>query len=266
MGLGAEIDLKTKAGHTPFSLAISKGNLEIATLLKKAGNLPLYKQLPKNSILLFADCADTLRYLFELGFSPDSVVKGKPLILYFCLQKRYDICKFMLQSTGLDIFARDDNNCGILHYCAMIPNLFPVAELLLELHSKFPINSCDLFGNTAFHLAVKSNNMKLVDLLLKKGAKPNILNNNERSSLDYATLPEIKSKVLKHLINTQLKMTSVAVLVSYLKSDSVAEHLFELKSARALDSDDDVVIVRRSLQDFRFFRAMLVKEHPESFM
>jgi PX domain len=108
--------------------------------------------------------------------------------------------------------------------------------------------------------------VKLVEILLASCARTDLLNSNDKLPLDYETLPEIRDSILTHIMKTQLKSKPVAIVLSYLKEDSFSEFFFELRSAKIMNSADEIVIVKRSLHDFVFFRSMLVKEHPEAFM
>jgi ankyrin repeat protein len=93
----------------------------------------------------------------------------------------YDKLYYMLKKSGkfLDLNYRFDNGDTLLHICVRHSAPHYLIKLLVLYGAD--INSQNIYGDTALHIAVKNHKYKTIDLLIKLGASEYINNNRKKN-------------------------------------------------------------------------------------
>lgn len=93
----------------------------------------------------------------------------------------------LLITHGARLIIEDDRGKTVLHRCQYCPELgnqggLKVANLFLDNHGDL-LDKQDKSGKTALYMACESGHFDMADLLLKRGAKPNIVEANGKTAL-----------------------------------------------------------------------------------
>lgn len=103
--------------------------------------------------------------------------------------------RLISEKVNLKVFDPSSYNDSPMHK-AIRNNQKKIVELLIK--NNFPLNIQNDFGNTPLHLAVIQNNIEIVETLLNAGAQIDIPNNNNQTVIDIAV--EQKNYELINLI------------------------------------------------------------------
>ncbi|HHT0594871.1 TPA: ankyrin repeat domain-containing protein [Legionella anisa] len=150
---GLSLDAPDKNGITPLAYAVQKGSLEmIETLLKNGANPNVEEQ---NNLTLFHNAVKSnhiglIQPLIAFGANPNNPGKGMSPLLYAVFFGTDDSVKALLDVGADPNIPNKDNN------------------------------------KTALHFAVCRGKKEVVELLLSKGAKTDIVDTSNKTPLDYA--------------------------------------------------------------------------------
>ncbi|XP_014231650.1 ankyrin-1-like [Trichogramma pretiosum] len=138
-----------------------------------------------------AGCVDAVKKFLELGHDPNCLTRDEKSPLNLALRYEHGKVAELLLRNGAD-----PNFCGARRYTPLhtictrgnsddellAEMFFDVCD---ELRSTVRVNTQDIHGRTALHsaLAMNSDNRKLVELLLRKGADPNMADNEGSTAL-----------------------------------------------------------------------------------
>ena len=122
------------------------------------------------------------KYLIENGINIDSQNLDKNNALMISIkEKEYDITKMILE-TNIDINAYNHQGENAL-ILACVMNDDEIIKLILEKHTE--INQSNYEGYTALFHSVKNNNLEITKLLVKNNIDVDVVDDYERSVLDF---------------------------------------------------------------------------------
>ncbi len=193
---GADVNARTDLGVTPLWAACQNGSVAMVRRLLEAGANPNTPLLPGETPLMTASRsgkAEIAELLLAKGANVNAkATRGQTALMWAVAEKHPEVVKVLL-AHGADVQARSDSWSkmmavpphGYLPYNRQIPHgsdtalLFAArvgdlasAKLLLAAGAK--VNDADAWGVTPVVLAAHSGFNQIVDLLLEKGADPNL--------------------------------------------------------------------------------------------
>ena len=176
---GADIDQRTVADSTPLYVAAEQNRLEAAEALIGLGAnaaLPGRSGVTPLSAAAFNGSDKIVELLLAHGADPKQRdATGKTPLLYAAARGFGPIVTRLL-GTGLDVNARYGNDLTVLMWAAGYANDVPaddgVAIVRMLLDKGAAIDAADDRGRTAMMTAAELGHDEVVDLLLRRGAKP----------------------------------------------------------------------------------------------
>ncbi|MBU1218522.1 ankyrin repeat domain-containing protein [Myxococcota bacterium] len=225
-----KIDAENTVGITPLEEAIRGGSVQAVKLIMAKG-AKLEKLKNKERIVDIAaegGSVEIIKLLEKEGFKDKEYKNGAPGAAFAAaLHGHYYAFLTLASKKNVDLKVTDENGATIAHYAAKGGSEQIIDYLLKKkiafdsvdnnkktvIHwlssqlganppgtalEKLNINldSADKDGLTALHLAVKNNNVKLAQWLLKKGVKTDLKDKDGKTAGDYA-----KQKEMKKLLN-----------------------------------------------------------------
>ncbi|MDH7446954.1 ankyrin repeat domain-containing protein [Aquimarina sp. 2201CG14-23] len=199
---GVDVNQPDNKGDTPFMNAVSRNKKEsINYLIKfvknindsnKNGVTPLMRAVQRNSL-------DVVKLLLEHDANPLVKDSTENTLAYYVLKsyqkdklKEFDQKITLLQEKGID-FTKPQGHGHTLWHLAVKENDMELLQRIAKLN--IPINSKNNEGNTALHLAaMKANSAEILKFLLKQGADKNIQTSFEETVFDLATENELLQK------------------------------------------------------------------------
>ncbi|KAM3207144.1 hypothetical protein ACQJBY_062388 [Aegilops geniculata] len=187
---------------SPFDIAIEaaiNGNVRLVKKMARKVDLRGAKDAKGDTVLHFAACKGSLeicKFLVEeSGLDVDSASKtGETPMVYAALAGKVQVMRYLLDH-GADPAVRDDNGSTPLHYAAEEGHHEAVRLLLSK---GVPVDPVDHRG-APLHLAVAKDRVEVVKLLLEHGADLNKLVNHILTPLLMAVIRN-SLKCLKLLI------------------------------------------------------------------
>ena len=114
--------------------------------------------------------------------------KLSPLNLAIAFPNKAAMVRHILERLTADPALVEGSRWNELHFAvATLKGDDEISKLLSE-KKKVKIDGCDKFGRTALHFAAASSNVALAKYLIKNGATPNLLDNNDLSPLHLAAI------------------------------------------------------------------------------
>uniref|UniRef100_A0ABD2VUD6 Uncharacterized protein n=1 Tax=Trichogramma kaykai TaxID=54128 RepID=A0ABD2VUD6_9HYME len=138
-----------------------------------------------------AGCVDAVKKFLELGHNPNCLMRNENSPLNLALRyEHHKVAKLLLRNGADPNFSGARRYTPLHTICTRGNNddellaeiFFDVCD---ELHFTVRVNTQDIHGRTALHsaLSMNSDNRKLVELLLRKGANPNMADNEGSTAL-----------------------------------------------------------------------------------
>ena len=209
----ADVNSHDKLGNTYLSYAIKYGRLDIVKLLVQEGaqlnniikNNKKYTALNAATDAGYIDIVNYLKTLskfadFEDDFSKDNIyeiieliknedinnydIQDNTYLLYAIKYGSLDIVKLLVQKGAqLNNIIKNDKKYTALH-AAVEGGHTPIVEFLINNKQEkdfFNFNqfrdAVDKNGNTALHIAISTNSLGIIKILIENGADENLLNN-----------------------------------------------------------------------------------------
>ncbi|KAJ3341053.1 hypothetical protein HDU91_000770, partial [Kappamyces sp. JEL0680] len=266
--LGSDLFLTCRRQETAFVSALLTDHIEMARMLLEE-NPQLALHMPSYSFFHELKSLDALALLHKIGFDLNLYVANKTLLSHFCYRRLVEPAIFLIQNcTSIDYLNQDYYGRTFLHYCSMNKGNTRIAAAWIASAPAHVVQTVfctgDIHNNSPLHVAAISRNEDMVSLLLENGADADALNCKDLSPYDLADADQMKPVLLLHrLLQSRDKAPFVAVLAAG-KHES-QDLFFEVQTSRT-SSLDDVVVVRRSLEDFGVLRTMLLIESPQAIM
>nr|XP_006812881.1 PREDICTED: transient receptor potential cation channel subfamily A member 1-like [Saccoglossus kowalevskii] len=170
---GADINSKKFNGHTALHIASVTGNAEMASMLISRGakvNAKDEEQMtPLHRASLYSRM-EVIQLLIQQGAS----LETQDLELFTPLlaaswKGQCAAAEYLLQ-VGADISVKDRESKTCLHWAAE-GNHFHFAQMLLDNSGSILLDEKDKKDQTATHYAAESGNVKILNLLISRGAK-----------------------------------------------------------------------------------------------
>lgn len=160
---------------TPIRLALLFDHKNVADLLIKNGaDIKFGKNLFE---LISCQNYPVAKILIKNGFNMDEEdIYGRTILLHLLWCNDINMIKFLIKN-GANINNIDKYGSSILH---RVRNTSQGRELLVPLSLKYgaDINAKDMNGQTPLHYAVCNSAIEMINLLIKNGANPCILDND----------------------------------------------------------------------------------------
>jgi ankyrin repeat protein len=198
---GAEVNVTTKQDGTPLLAAASyDGGEEIVRLLlSKDADVKAVGRFQLTALNLAASANDTglVRLILANGLDPNArTLSGQTPLMTAAAQDNLPMVKLLL-AKGADVNAATTSGGKVKNGDIALKKLTPLMfaapysspELLATLlDAGAQVNAKDIRGMTPLMLAAASENQdaKVIALLLKRGADPNIKSENGETALDWA--------------------------------------------------------------------------------
>jgi ankyrin repeat protein len=246
-----------KAGLTFFELALIHGDLELIDYIQEKKNSEFSTHFNPRMLKSVQDNL-TLRHVISKPIC-DFVIDF-PLLLYYTKEKKPDLAISLLQFKRPDIHLSTVDRFGktFLHY-AVEYDFEELVVLFCDLHNdtklKNLLNISSSSGETPLVIAIRKNNIRLVHLLLEKGASLTLKMLGPVGVMN----SEARQIVLETMLRNRRDWGGPRALIST-SSNTGSELTLEIRSLKA----DEVLITTRTLHDFAFLRSQITLEHPES--
>lgn len=140
-----------------------------------------------------------INYLIDCGCDINSFDhRGDNILTLAIRMKRYDIIDILLKNKNININAVNYNNYSPLMIASMAGSEKMIIKLL---HNGADINHQHCNGNTALHVAVKTNHYNIVKKLLEYNANVNIINIHNETPICFASNYNIIKLLLLYRAN-----------------------------------------------------------------
>ncbi|KAJ3323589.1 hypothetical protein HDV06_001613 [Boothiomyces sp. JEL0866] len=252
-------NLKDKNGYLPVETAIINSCISSTKVLFEHGA----RFSRKYPLLHLISSVESLNFLLENDFPINNTFHGKTPLIHYCEKGMKDLAISVMNYGTVNLEIRDYRMKTFLHYCGDHP------EILKFFFQKFQptnfeniINSRDILHNTPLHYAASIGNLETVEILLKHGANPSVINSRNIAP-DQTTVNE---QVREHISDSALFFcpTENEIQFTFTNFRIYEGELFmDLKSASKNDPKD-ITTVSRTLQDFAFLHSQLLIEYPEA--
>ncbi len=213
---GANVDLPNENRDTPKDIALMNGNLEVLKVFgvkiedvinkpDKYGKTMLEHAVSKNTNREQAEIK--IKQLISHGAKTDQC-DSEGNTIYDLAFKNFNMGIFAaLKKTPRD-FIDDLNKEGkaMIHYAAADEDpKFAIIKMkkIIELDANIDILDSD--GKTSLMYAVISKNIKVIELLLEKGAKTDIKNHEDKTALDIAMEKGGDNSAVLNLLRNSIK-------------------------------------------------------------
>jgi ankyrin repeat protein len=173
---GADVNCTNSLGDTPLQLAASRGHKDAAVYLIAHGARAGTRDAHGSTALHAAASLGhdgVITVLLADGADPNARNDEGETPLHCAAQFFKGSVIRTLVAHGADINARDHSGATPLHAAEAVAGRDEAAEALIHCGCRTDIKDC--YGYTPLHWAVRKGNTKIARLLLKKGAKADLL-------------------------------------------------------------------------------------------
>ncbi|GLH08976.1 Poly [ADP-ribose] polymerase tankyrase [Gryllus bimaculatus] len=189
-------------GVTPLHIAAKVGNLKFVDILLKRGADGKAKDRNGLNALHYATMGgncEIIELLIQMGVDDRSGKSNyEKCIFLAAMVGKVEAMKTLLKH-GAVIDKTNPRHCSLLHYGNVSKN-DEIIRLLLDVGIDPNVQEYSA-KNAPLHIAVKSGVLKIVEMLLEKGAKPNVTTQDGRTPLHLAAISGhvcIAEALLKH--------------------------------------------------------------------
>lgn len=199
---GALVNLRNTAGSTPLYVAIERNQAAAAEALVELGadvSVPGRSQVSPLAAAAFNGNAVIVDMLLRHGADPNARDStGKVPIVYAAARASTPAVDRLL-ATGIDVNARYANDLTLLMWAAGHASDVPAesgVKLVGALLDKgAAVDATDDRGRTPLMTAAEIGHAEIVDLLLRRGAKPDLKDRDGKIAADLAMSQEIRDRL-----------------------------------------------------------------------
>lgn len=208
-----DINAKDQNGNTLLHLAIMDKNIEaIRALIAKGANPYIYNKECTSIDLAMQNGApeEVLNMLIDTRTNINNFDQDGNTLLHKAIwYNNHAAVKFLL-AKGANPAIEDRRRYTALHL-AILRNSSPeIVSTLLQyntnINSQHPNRNN---GNTLLHIAIMHNNYEAVKTLLQQGANPDILNNDDYSSIHLAIMQRAPVNIMRMILDHTLNINFV---------------------------------------------------------
>ncbi|GJQ87539.1 hypothetical protein Trydic_g20641 [Trypoxylus dichotomus] len=232
----ADINFRGRLFRTPLCAAVSKQNREIIELLLQRGADPNYMKEQLNSPLMSAiERGDENVVQMLLDHDADANVEGAyngPPLYRAITLSRVAITEKLLRH-GADVNYNSRSGWTPLTYAICLNNSKDIVQVLLDYKADVDLKNKN--GETPLSMAIKARNLKIIEILLQKGAH-----------VDYATLSIWANRICADKTENE---STVQTLLSTSINSKGKYGITPLSAAIKLEHADIVQILLNSQAD-----------------
>ncbi|MBR4592924.1 MAG: ankyrin repeat domain-containing protein, partial [Elusimicrobiaceae bacterium] len=173
MKRGANLEAKSRNGHTAWDIAWKNGHFKVANAIENAANAASINAVDENGYTelmhaaMIGDLArgeELLKAGADINFVNPLPWQGDSALMIAIIYKQPEFADFLIEN-GIDVNIVNFRGQTALMYAAQ-EGYLPLVEKLTKKGAN--VNAADLFGNTAFKMA---RGAEVRDQLVKSGAK-----------------------------------------------------------------------------------------------
>jgi ankyrin repeat protein len=208
---GADVKFSNAKHQTLLWPAVNYDDLAIVKYLIEHGADPKALQDDKQTLLWAAETKPMAEFLIASGVDPKHKdVNGDTALHQACRHSLLEVVRVLLDN-GLDIEAKGHWDMRPLQSAAstFTGDPRPVVNLLLQRGAN--IDSHGYRGQTALHECALYNRLEMAELLLARGAQPDLKDDDGRTPVDTANLAGKSERAL--LINLLIQHGAPGVLI-----------------------------------------------------
>jgi ankyrin repeat protein len=270
----ADATLVNSDGETPFCIALHHGYIDFAKMLVSYNNSVKNHIIIPKVFQLLSNNSITLDYLLAFPINFNNVFVGdKSLLTYFCSLAKPELAISLLTSSKLNpinFCSQDAYGKTFVHYCCSNVDNYAVAISFFKIASSEIIEKTlsvlDLDGNTALHIAALNDNFKMVRELLQHQKNIDIRNLRDLAAFEMTFDEKIVAEILNERIIRYSQIRKIGISVfSHSRWIANGKLTFQIRSVKKKNIEN-VHVVKRSLDEFTYFRECLILERPESVM
>lgn len=136
--------------------------------------------------------------LVACGADCNAVVGGNTALVEAVIAKQTNVCRFLVQTAGADVFARSvKSGFACIHWAADVGS-HDILQLLLDAHPALLELTTAPQNETALMIAAKRNRDKAVELLLERGADTGARNKQGKLASQLATQRAVRRAIEEH--------------------------------------------------------------------
>jgi len=200
---GADLKVRSKDNQTILWAAVTADDLDTVKYLVGKGADVKALQDDKQSLLWAAPSKAMAEYLLAAGIDPKMKdANGDTALHQACRHSHADVVEVLLDR-GLDIEAKGHWNMPPLHAAASTLTGEPRAVVNLLLQRGANINARGFEGHTVIHECAFYNRLPMAEMLLSRGAEPDLKDDKGRTPLDIAYIAGKADRV--RMINLLIK-------------------------------------------------------------
>ena len=186
---GAQIEAKNMEGNTPLLEAVESGQLEMVKfLIEQGANLDAINENGMTAIKLSMQHQEILRYFVEKAIDQGILTDLKDF-LQACIENNYlELFRSLVGNVSINSIVDTQDN-QLIHLAAYFGHL-EMVKYLIEKEAQ--LNSPNKFYETPLMIAIKRNQWQIVKYLIIKGAKLDIKDEKDQTSVHKA-IAELRS-------------------------------------------------------------------------